>query len=405
MNFRILNFSTFVKFEAESAILEVRERLRSHLMSETRLSTGATGEIVMRFVSLLSLVVIAFPQRSRAEDAKTYPPPEKVRAAFLKLLDRPKVDLDVKKGTSSTLKDGSIQEELTFASEKKADGSVERVPVVVVRPAKVEKKMPAVIVLHGTGGNAKSQVAFMTELVKRGIIGVAIDARYHGARAGGAKGAEAYNAAITRAWKTKEGEKQEHPFYYDTCWDLWRTVDYLRTREDIDGERIGMIGFSMGGIQTWLAASVDERVKVAVPAIAVQSFRWSLENDQWQGRARTIRAAHEAAAKDLGEKEVNQKVCRTLWNKIVPGIVDQFDCPSMVRLFAGRPLLIVSGTKDGNCPYEGAKIAIAEAEKAFRAAGASDRLKIMVEEVGHTVTAGQREAALEWFARWLRDSK
>jgi hypothetical protein len=44
-----------------------------------------------------------------------------------------------------------------------------------------------------------------------------------------------------------------------------------------------MIGISMGGIQTWLAASVDERVKVLVPAIAVQSFRWSLENDKWQG--------------------------------------------------------------------------------------------------------------------------
>ena len=31
-----------------------------------------------------------------------------------------------------------------------------------------------------------------------------------------------------------------------------------------------------------------------MPAIGVQSFRWSLENDQWQGRANTIKAAHEA---------------------------------------------------------------------------------------------------------------
>ena len=50
----------------------------------------------------------------------------------------------------------------------------------------------------------------MTELAKRGIIGVAIDARYHGERAGGAKGADAYNAAIVKAWKTKSGEPQEH---------------------------------------------------------------------------------------------------------------------------------------------------------------------------------------------------
>jgi hypothetical protein len=57
----------------------------------------------------------------------------------------------------------------------------------------------------------------------------------------------------------------------------------------------------MGGIETWLAGSVDERVAVLVPMIGVQSFRWSLENDKWEGRANTIKGAHEAAAKDLGE--------------------------------------------------------------------------------------------------------
>jgi len=170
----------------------------------------------------------------------------------------------------------------------------------------------------------------------------------------------------------------------------------------VDGKRLGMIGFSMGGIQTWLAAAADERIRVTVPAIAVQSFRWSLEHDQWQGRAKTIKAAHDEAAKDLGEGAVNQRVCRALWNKIIPGILDQFDGPSMLRLFAGRPLLILSGTKDANCPYGGAQLAITSAERAFRDAGASDRLQVLVEEVGHTVTPRQREAALAWFARWLK---
>ena len=232
---------------------------------------------------------------------------------------------------------------------------------------------------------------------------MAIDARYHGERAGGKKGAEAYNDAIIRAWQAKAGEKHEHPFYYDTCWDLWRTVDYLETRDDVDPERIGMIGFSMGGIETWLAASVDERIKVAVPAIGVQSFRWSLENDKWQGRANTIKAAHEAAAKDLGEAKVNAKVCRALWNKVIPGMLDQFDCPSMIRLFAGRPLLILNGEKDPNCPLEGAKLAFAAAEEAYKAKGAEDKLKIMVaKDTGHTVTTEQRKAALDWLEKWLK---
>jgi dienelactone hydrolase len=347
----------------------------------------------------LALLVFAAPLR--ADEPKGYPSPARVKAAFLKLLDRPRVPLDIREVNRSE-KGGLVIESLTFASEKKAGGAAERVPVLVVRPKEAAGALPAVIVLHGTGGNKEGQFGFMKELAGRGIIGVAIDARYHGARAGGARGAAAYNQAIVRAWRTKPGEPMEHPFYYDTCWDLWRTIDYLQTRKDTDARRLGMIGFSMGGIQAWLAASVDERVKVTVPAIAVQSFRWSLENERWQGRAGTIRLAHAAAAKDLGEKGVNAKVCRELWSKIIPGILDQFDCPSMIRLFAGRPLLVLSGEKDGNCPIEGAKIAFAAAEKAFRDAGASEKLRIDVAPVGHTVTAEQRRAALDWFVRWLK---
>lgn len=332
----------------------------------------------------------------------SYPPPAEVKAAFLKLLDRPKVPLDSKVIGTKEDKSGWVLEHLSIATEKKADGSIERVPMIVLRPARSEKKLPAVIVLHGTGGSMGGQLGYMQELAKRNIIGVAIDARYHGERSGGAKGSAAYVEAITKAWKSKTGEAMEHPFYYDTVYDLWRVADYLSSRPDVDGAKLGMIGFSMGGIQTWLAAAVDERIKVAVPAIGVQSFRWSLENDQWQGRANTIKGAHLAAAQDLGETGVNQKVCKVLWNKVIPGILDQFDCPSMLRLFAGRSLLILNGTKDANCPFPGAKIAIASAEKAFKDAGASDHLRVIIEEVGHTVTPAQRQASLEWFERWLK---
>jgi dienelactone hydrolase len=350
------------------------------------------------------LTLLFLVPAARADEPKlpSYPSPVMVREAFRKLLDRPPVPLNVKVHDTSTDK-GFVTEHLSFASEKKGNDEEERVPVLLVRPEKRTSKPPVVIVLHGTGGNKEGQRGFLADLAKRGIIGVAIDARYHGERAGGAKGSAAYNQAIARAWKAKPGEKQEHPFYYDTCWDLWKTVDYLRTREDVDGDKIGMIGFSMGGIETWLAATVDERVKVIVPAIAVQSFQWSLENGKWQARAGTIRLAHEAAAKDLGEPAVNQKVCRTLWNKVIPGILDQFDCPSMLRLAAGRPLLILNGELDPNCPLEGAKFAIKEATEAYRKAGAEDKLKILIAPgVRHQVTAEQRQAALAWFEKWLK---
>jgi dienelactone hydrolase len=339
---------------------------------------------------------------ARAEDPPNYPPPAQVKAAFLKLLDRPRVDADVKSDGPRKLDDGFVREHLTFASEKKPDGAIERVPMLILAPEGAKGRLPAVLVLHGTGGSANGMVPVMKELAKRGIIGVAIDARYHGERSGGAKGAKAYNEAITRAWQTAPGAAMEHPFYYDTCWDIWRALDVLSAREDIDAKRLGMIGFSMGGIETWLAAAVDDRVRAAVPAIGVQSFRYSLEHDEWQGRANTIKEPHAVAARDLGEPMVNQRVCRALWNKVIPGILEEFDCPSMLRLFAGRALLILNGTKDPNCPYGGAKIAIAAAERAFHEAKTPEKLRVMVAPVGHTVTAEQRGAALQWFERWLK---
>ena len=356
--------------------------------------------IYKRFAAL-ALFLLA-PAVLRAEDPKpAYPPPVEVRAAFHKLLDRPAVPLDVKVEETKTA-DGFTTEHLSFASEKHADGKVERVPALVVRPEKADKKLPAVIVLHGTGGSKEGLRGWLNDLAKRGFLAIAIDARYHGERAGGAKGATAYVEAITRAWETK-GDLSEHPFYYDTCWDLWKTADYLQQRDDVDPERIGVVGISMGGIEIWLGGSTDERIKVLVPAIAVQSFRWSLDNDLWQGRANTIKGAHEAAARDLGEDKVNQKVCRALWSKVIPGVLDQFDCPSMIRLCAPRPMLVLNGELDPNNPLEGAKLAFASAEQAYKEAKAEDKLKIVVAKgVKHQVTDEERQMALDWFEKWLK---
>jgi pimeloyl-ACP methyl ester carboxylesterase len=342
----------------------------------------------------------------RAQAPSDLKPPSEVKASFLALLDRPKVPLDPKEGRFETEEKGGllVRQLVSFATEKKADGTIERVPALVVKfGTKVDVRLPAVIFLHGTGGSKDSMRQWMDELAERGFLAISIDARYHGDRAEGAKGSEAYVGAITRAWRAKRGTDQEHPFYYDTCWDLWRTIDYLQTRDDVDPNRIGMLGVSMGGIETWLAAAVDDRVTVAVPAIAVQSFRWGLDNDAWQGRANTIKAAHEAAAKDLGRERVDAAVCRELWDKVIPGILDRYDGPSMIRLFAGRPLLILNGELDLNCPIGGARIAIASAETAYKEANATQKLKVMIAPgVGHSITPDQHKAAIAWFERWLK---
>jgi dienelactone hydrolase len=353
----------------------------------------------MRTLTLLAVALFAplIPAQDRASLA-----PADAKKAFLKLLDRPRVAADARQERPPETRGGLTYHTWSFASEKKADGTVERVPVLTVRPEKVEAPLPAIIVLHGTGGTKEGVASWLEEFAKKGVAGVAIDARYHGARSGGAKGSAAYVAAIAKAWKTPAGQPMEHPFYYDTVWDLWRLVDVLQDAPGIDPKRVGMLGISMGGIQTWLAASVDDRVAVAAPLIGVQSFRWSLENDRWQGRARTIQVAHDTAAKDLGEPVVNQRVCRELWGKVIPGITSDFDCPNLLRLFAPRPLFIANGANDPNCPVEGARIAVAAARDAYEKAGASDRLDARIAEgVAHQVTPEHHAAAVAFCVRWL----
>ena len=349
---------------------------------------------------MLSLLLVLVAQDAPKPVVPDYPAAVEVRAAFLKLLDRPRIPLDPRQ---ELLKLEPSEEAFSIASEKRADGEIERVPILISKPANLAGRAPVVIVLHGTGGDMFALRDWLKALNAKGFIGVAIDGRFHGGRARGQRESnKAYLDAITRAWKAKPDDPKTYPFYFDTCWDVWRTIDYLQTRADVDPNRIGVMGISKGGIETWLAGAVDERVKVAVPCIGVQSFRWSLDNDQWQGRANTIAAPHKVAAADRGESAITRETCRALWSKVIPGMLDQFDCPSMLRLFAGRSLLIINGDEDPNCPLGGTKVAVASAEKAFKDANASDKLKVdIARKSGHTITAAQRTMILDWFTKSL----
>ena len=325
-------------------------------------------------------------------------PIDKVRSDFIALLQRPMVD--PAPSLQSFVTDSVLIEKGFFYSE-----ATEKVPLLIYKPISKEiKKIPVVICLHGTGGskddaNIKS---LLYQFSKLGFMAVGIDARYHGERLKKIPGLNNYTTAIIQAWQNKDSAHQQHPFFLDTVYDLWKLVDYLVTRPDVDPARIGMMGISMGGIETWMAASVDTRIKVAVPVIAVQSFKWSLDNERWQGRARTIWGAHEQVAKDLGDTGVNSKNVMALWNKVLPGITNEFDCPSMIRLFAARPLLILNTEKDQNCPLPGAQLAFAAATAAYQSKNALEKLQIDVEpNEPHRFTAKHIEMAIDWFKKWL----
>ena len=319
--------------------------------------------------------------------------PEKTRAAFLKLIQRPRVPL------ASAVKDlpsvGELsQEHFTFAAEVD-----QRVPGILLKNAKFTGRRPVVIILHGTGGTKEGMLALLTPYAERGFIAVAIDGRYHGERTKAGKGSAEYSEAMLRTYRTGK----EHPFLYDTVWDIMRLLDYLETRKDVDAKRIGLMGISKGGMETYLTAAVDSRVAVAVPCIGVQSFRWALDNDTWKHRVETFQAAINGAAKDDGVTEINADFVRKFYDRVVPGIYSQFDGPAMLPLIAPRPLLVINGDSDARTPVPAVQECAAAAANAYARAKAVDKFVLHLQKkTGHAVNATARQAAIDWFVKWLK---
>ncbi len=320
--------------------------------------------------------------------------PTDARGSFLKLIDRPRVPLAAEL-KPATEKDGLRQQSFSYASD-----ATNRVPAILVSAAaQATGRRPVVIVLHGTGGKKEDELVFMGELARAGFLAVAIDGRYHGARTKAGKGSVEYVDAILRTWRTGE----EHPFFYDTVWDVLRLVDYLAMRDDVDPKRIGLFGISKGGIETYLAAAVDPRIAAAVPCIGVESFRWAAENNSWQSRIGTIQAAFDAAAKERGIEKPDGDFVHAFYARVAPGLDREFDGPAMVPLIAPRPLLSINGETDPRTPLPGLNLCADAARTAYHAANADEKFVLRIQpKTGHRVLPASLTLAKEWFVRWLK---
>jgi dienelactone hydrolase len=314
------------------------------------------------------------------------------RLDFLKVINRPCVPLAAQVQELSAT-NGILQFNFSFA----ADAS-NRVPGILMRSTNFPGRRPVVIALHGTGGSKASMFSLCDKLAETGFIAVAIDGRYHGGRKTG-KGHNDYDDAIVDAWHGSG----EHPFYYDTVWDVMRLVDYLSTRDDVDANRIGLIGISKGGIETYLAAATDPRIAVAVPCIGVESFRWALDNHDWQGRIGTIQPAFDAVAKENGATRPDSTFVQKFYDRVVPGIYSEFDGPEMLALIAPRPLLMINSDSDNHTPLPGVMECVGAAQKIYASDHAADRFAVIIQKnTGHEVKPESERVAIAWFVQWLK---
>lgn len=320
--------------------------------------------------------------------------PSRIRAAFLEMIERPRVAL-APEARPRVDAGGYRAEQFTFASE-----AGERVPGVFLTRAAAKDRRPVVILLHGTGTRKEEFLPLMRTLADRGFATAAIDARHHGERITSKDGGNAqYFAAMIETYRTGKGR----PYLYDTVWDVMRLVDYLETRADVDAKRIGVLGISKGGTEAYLAAAVDPRIAAAVPIIGVQGYRWALDHDQWQPRVSTFTPPVEAAARDAGVSRIDAAFVRRFYDRVAPGIYGDYDAGSMLGLIAPRPVLVINGDSDARTPLAGVQEAVEIARGVYKKMGAEANLGLYLQpNAGHVVTPVAELVAADWLVRWLK---
>jgi dienelactone hydrolase len=142
-------------------------------------------------------------------------------------------------------------------------------------------------------------------------------------------------------------------------WDVMRTVDYIRTRPDLDAHRIGCVGFSGGGTCALFAAALDQRIACAYVSGCLGTFRESI-----------MRQAH-------------------CIDNYVPGVLGWAELYDIAGLIAPRPLFCESGESDPLFPAAAARECFGKVEHVYTVMGAQGRAQLQSFDGGHRFHGGR----------------
>ena len=135
---------------------------------------------------------------------------------------------------------GSI-DDLSYSSPRGG-----RVPALLVLPAN-KGKHPAVVLMHGSGGDRRELLGVAATLAGRGMVAMTIDspvARLH---------TLTLPAGVA-------GVRRRSALLEQEVVDLRRAVDVLRARPEVDPARLGFLGFSAGARSGAILSGVEPRV-------------------------------------------------------------------------------------------------------------------------------------------------
>jgi acetyl esterase/lipase len=282
--------------------------------------------------------------------------------------DDAKVPLDVK-AIEEVKKSHYLRRKLTFAAEKG-----DRVPAYLLIPLERKGKLPAVLCLHQTtpigkdepsGLGKREDLQYAVHLAERGYVTLAPDYPSFGEYA--------YDFDKS-AWKSGS---------LKAVWNNMRAVDYLQSLPEVDGDKIGCIGHSLGGHNAIFTAAFDERIKAVVSNCGFTSFQ-KYYNGNLKGWTSARYMPRIAGEYDLKPEKV------------------PFDFPEVTAALAPRAFLASAPTGDDNFEVSGVKDCVAAARPVYELLGAKEKLAANYPECKHEFPPEVRKAAYEWLDKWLK---
>lgn len=261
----------------------------------------------------------------------------------------------------------------------------ERVPAYLYIPAQAinNKKLPAMVALHGTGDLGKKIVdgqgplanrAYAKELAQRGYVVIAPDYPSMGDLADYNFDTDRYESATMKG-----------------IVNHMRCIDVLQSRAEVDPERIGVIGHSLGGHNAMFVGAFDTRLKVVVA-----SCGWTLFDFYDIG---------EEASKRYGGRlgpwaqDRYMPLLREKYN--LDGEQFPFDFDEVMAAIAPRAFFSNSPVGDSNFDYKGVEKGIASTAEVYQFFDAEENLQVRYPDAEHDFPTEVRLEAYQFIDKIL----
>ena len=164
-------------------------------------------------------------------------------------------------------------------------------------------------------------------------------------------------------------------------WDDIRSAELVASLPEVDPERIGAVGLSMGAIRTWHLAAATDRI-AAGAAIC------------WLGTTESLMSPGN-----------NQTKGQSAFSMTHPGLRNYLDYPDVASIACPKPMLFYNGAKDGLFPLEGVRAAFRTMHEVWKSQDADDKLVTRIRDVPHVFNEAMQREAFNWLDKCLKPSR